>query len=356
MGYLEEPDSTLASPAVGEIRAQTSSQEASHLGDQQPAASDHDAEPAAVVGSLPLPDGTQPIRIYWTYAISLFVIHAMALLVLVPYFFSWSGVAVGLISYVVLNMLGVTIGYHRLLTHRGFTCPKWMEHGLALCGVCTLQDSPARWVAVHRMHHQHSDEQDDPHTPRAGFWWSHVGWLLVRNRKHDHPARFERYARDLFRDPFYMKLEKRLWWVRIYLIHAAVIMAMGFAVGWVGTGTLAGALQLMYSWMVWGIVLRTVVTLHITWAVNSVTHVWGYRNYETGDNSRNNWWVALFAFGEGWHNNHHAYQRAARHGHRRWEIDFSWMMIRCWEIMGLVDNVVRPPHRLSPSVASNSPR
>jgi stearoyl-CoA desaturase (delta-9 desaturase) len=220
-----------------------------------------------------------------------------------------------------------------------------MEYALAMCGVCTFQDSPARWVAIHRMHHQSSDRRDDPHTPRAGFWWSHVGWLLVRNRRHDQPANFERYARDLLRDPFYMKLEKRLLWARIYFLHAAAIMGIGFVWGWMTTGAVGGAVQHMASWLVWGVAVRTVVTLHITWSVNSVTHLWGYRNYETRDDSRNNWAVALLAFGEGWHNNHHAYQRSARHGHRWWELDASWLVIRLWELLGLVDNVVRPDGR-----------
>ena len=315
-------------------------------GDPSPPAAPGDLRAGAAdrrVGSMPLPESTQPLRVDWPYAISLMVLHLLALLAFLPYFFSWSGVVLGLVTYVACNMLGVTIGYHRLLTHRGFACPRWFEHSLALCGMCTLQDSPARWVAIHRMHHQHSDRQEDPHSPMASFWWSHFGWLLFRNRSHENLNRFERYARDLLRDPFYLGLERRMGWLVVYLVHTALIMAAGFAVGWWMTGMLSGGVRLMYSWLIWGVVIRTVATLHITWAVNSVTHVWGYRNYDTRDNSRNNWWVALLAFGEGWHNNHHAHQRSARHGHRWWEFDMSWMMIRLWERIGLVRDVVRPP-------------
>ena len=342
MSNRDAPVTTLARPEAVPAEDVSSGPEAgTGRAAEQPSADARAGE--SRTRTLPLPAETQPVRIYWPYAVSLSLLHAAALLVFVPYFFSWSGVALGLVSYVLLNMLGITIGYHRLLTHQGFVCPKWMEHALALCGMCTLQDSPARWVAIHRMHHQHSDEQPDPHSPLASFWWSHVGWLLVRNRNHENLGRFERYARDLLRDPFYLKLEKRLGWLRVYLIHAAVIMAAGYAVGWWLTGTLGGAMQLMWSWLIWGVVLRTVATLHITWAVNSVTHVWGYRNYATRDNSRNNWWVALLAFGEGWHNNHHAHQRAACHGHRWWEFDLSWRVIRLWEKLGLAKNVVGPP-------------
>lgn len=298
---------------------------------------------AAKAGKVPLPATTQPLRMNWWYLISLALVHLYACLVVVPYFFTWSAVVVALVTYVGLNMFGVTIGYHRLLTHRGFSCPKWMEHSLAICGVCTLQDSPARWVAIHRMHHQHSDEQPDPHTPLSSFWWGHMVWLFVRNRDHDGLPRYERYVRDLLRDPFYFRLERSFLWLKIYALHAVAIMVLGFAFGLATTETTSAALRVMWSWAVWGIAFRTVATLHITWAVNSVTHLWGYRNYDTRDNSRNNWWVALLAFGEGWHNNHHAYQRSAQHGHRWWEFDMSWAMIRCWEKLGLVDNVVRAP-------------
>ena len=306
-------------------------------------------EPAArgkrTFGPLEPPESTQPVVVYWPYVISLATVHAAALLVFVPYFYSLSAVILTLISYVICNMFGITIGYHRLLTHQGFRCPKWMEHALAICGMCTLQDSPARWVAIHRMHHQHSDEQPDPHSPLVSLWWSHAGWLFVRNRRHEDINSFERYARDLLRDRFYLNAERKLGWLRIYIYHTLAIMAAGFAFGYATGGTFAAATQLMFSWLVWGVFLRTVATLHITWAVNSASHVWGYQSYETRDNSRNNWWVALLSFGEGWHNNHHAHPRAARHGHRWWELDMSWLVILFWEKIGLVDRVARPPRR-----------
>ena len=293
-------------------------------------------------GRLEAPQTTQPTTTYWLYAIPLLAVHLLALLAFIPWTFSWSGLVLAVLGHFTFGMLGITVGYHRLLTHQGFCCPKWFEHTLAILGICTLQDSPARWVAIHRMHHKHSDEQPDPHSPLVNFFWGHVGWLLVVNREHNKTGSFERYARDLLRQPFYLRLERNGLWLGIYLLHALLFVAAGFAVGFFIGGTLMAGLQLGVSWFVWGVVVRTVFVLNGTWAVNSIGHVWGYQNYDTGDNSRNNWFVALISHGEGWHNNHHADQRSARHGHRWWEYDMSWWVIVTLEKLGLVWDVVRP--------------
>jgi stearoyl-CoA desaturase (delta-9 desaturase) len=297
---------------------------------------------------LETPETTRPTTIYWLYAIPLAMIHLLALLAFIPWTFSWSGVVLAVLGHLTFGMLGITVGYHRLLTHQGFSCPKWFEHTLAILGICTLQDSPARWVAVHRMHHKHSDEQPDPHSPLVNFFWGHVGWLLVINRDHDKTGSFERYARDLLRQPFYLRLERNGLWLGIFVVHALLIVLAGFIVGFLTGGTLMAALQLAVSWFVWAVVVRTVFVLNGTWAVNSIGHVWGYQNYQTGDNSRNNWFVALISHGEGWHNNHHADQRSARHGHRWWEYDMSWWVIVMLEKLGLVWDVVRPKQQLDP--------
>lgn len=294
------------------------------------------------VGSIDIPAASQPVQIEWRYAAALLTTHLLALLAFVPWFFSWTGVVAGILGHFVFGMLGINIGYHRLLTHHGFDCPKWLEHTLAVLGMCTLQDSPARWVAIHRIHHKESDHQPDPHSPLAGFLWGHVGWVLVRSRDHRNVNCFERYVRDLLRDPFYLQLERGQSWFTVYAVHALVLTALGFAIGWATTRTMTGATQMAASMFVWGVVVRTVLVLHGTWAVNSVTHTWGYRNYETTDNSRNNWLIALFSHGEGWHNNHHADQRSAAHGHRWWEFDMAWWVIRALEAVGLARNVVRP--------------
>jgi stearoyl-CoA desaturase (delta-9 desaturase) len=303
-----------------------------------------DAAPGhhAEIQRLEIPEEAQPLRIFWVYALSLATVHLLSLLALIPSLFSVSGLVVLVITHVLFDGFGVSIGYHRLLTHRGFQCPRWLEHTFAILGVCTLQDSPARWVAVHRMHHQHSDHQPDPHTPLVTFFWGHMGWLMAVDRRHDSIFHFERYVRDMFHDRFYFVLEKYLGWLWIYLIHAVLITLMGYGFGLAWGMSNSDAQWLSMSWLVWGVFVRTVFTLHVTWAVNSVCHLWGYRNYETKDNSRNSWWVALLTFGEGWHNNHHADQRSARHGHFWYEFDMSWITIRAMERVGLVWNVIGP--------------
>ncbi len=292
---------------------------------------------------LPLPEETQPLRIVWDYAIVLAAVHLIALYAFVPWFFTWSGLILAIAGHFLFGMFGITIGYHRLLTHRGFTCPKWLEHSLALLGICNLQDSPARWVAIHRMHHQHSDNQPDPHSPWVNFLWGHVGWVVCRHRDLDKTSHYERYVRDLLRDPFYLKLERRRGWFLVYIGHALLIMLAGAIFGYFASGGRSDeAVRYAASWGVWAVAVRTVFVLHGTWSVNSIAHLFGYRNYETRDHSTNNWLVALISHGEGWHNNHHAEPRSAAHGHRWWEYDMSWAIIRFWEKIGLVDNVVRP--------------
>ncbi len=296
--------------------------------------------PRIPIARLTAPAATQPFRVNWPYTASLTLIHVFALTALVPWLFSWTGVFLFLFGHFFFGMLGITIGYHRLLTHRGFECPKWLEHTLATIGVCCLQDSPAKWVAIHRMHHQHSDERPDPHSPLVSFVWSHVGWLLVQSRDHDELGHFERYARDILRDPYYMRLERHQFWIWIYAIHAVLFFIVGMMAGLAMTGQIWAGIQLGLSWMVWGVFVRTVVVMHATWAVNSVTHVWGYRNYNTADDSRNNPLISLLTHGEGWHNNHHADQRSAAHGHKWWEFDLSYRTIRLLERVHLAWNVV----------------
>ncbi len=295
---------------------------------------------------LPLPEETQPLKILWDYAIVLSAMHVLCLIAFIPpfasYLFTPSGLVLAILGHFVFGMFGITIGYHRLLTHRGFTCPKWLEHTLATLGMCNLQDSPARWVAIHRMHHQHSDHQPDPHTPLASFLWAHMGWVVCRHRSLDKTSHYERYVRDLLRDPFYLKLERQHRWLLVFIAHAFLFVAAGAIVGYFVGGSSSEAVRYAASWGFWAVAVRTVFVLHGTWAVNSLAHTFGYRNYETREHSTNNWLVALFSHGEGWHNNHHAQPRSAAHGHRWFEFDMSWWVIRCFEAVGLAKDVVRP--------------
>lgn len=288
------------------------------------------------------PHGTFPRRVNWRIAPVIIAVHVLSLLIFVPWLFSWSGVLLFFAGHYVFGMLGITLGYHRLLTHRSFRCPKWLEHCFAVLGVCCLQDTPARWVAVHRKHHQHSDEEADPHSPLATAIWSHFGWLLLENREHNSIAFFDQYARDVLKDRFYLQIERGGLWFWIYGLQVFLFFVVGALVGWGFGGRAIDGIQLGASWLVWGVLARTVLVWHVTWSVNSLTHLWGYRNYTTRDNSRNNWLVGLLAHGEGWHNNHHAEQVSAAHGHRWWEVDMTYGVIRLLEKLGLATDVARP--------------
>lgn len=302
----------------------------------------HEATSVSVRTSLELPAEVQPLRFAFGYAFSIIAIHILSLLAFVPWYFSWTGLIVCLIGLPGYGLFGITLCYHRMLTHQGFTCPKWLEHTLAIIGVCNLQDTPARWVAIHRLHHRHSDRRPDPHSPLVNFFWSHMGWLMVEHREHSSIMLFEKYARDILRDRFYLQLERNLAFFWIYAAHAVAYIVIGTLVGRLLFGEWLLGVQFGASLLVWGVFVRTVISWHATWAVNSVTHVLGYRNYETHDDSRNHWLVAIVAHGEGWHNNHHADQRAAAHGHRWWEFDLTYQVIRAMELVGLAKNVVRP--------------
>lgn len=301
-----------------------------------------DSEPLADVPrhARRLPEGAYPLSVNWRYAVVLTLVHGLALLALVPALYSWQGVASLVAGYFVFGMLGITIGYHRLLSHRSFACPKFVEYTLALLGACCLQESPVRWVAIHRMHHRHSDHRPDPHSPRAHLVWGYAGWLYLINRDHWLYANYSRYARDLLRDPFYARLERNLLSLWVYLAHAVLFFLLGYGLGWFLQGNQAAAMRLGGSLLVWGVLLRTVVFLHVSWSVNALCHVWGYRNYDTSDSSRNNWLLGLIAHGDGWHNNHHALQRSARHGRKWWEVDLSYAVIRLMARLGLARDIL----------------
>ncbi len=290
-------------------------------------------------------------RVVWSYALTVGLYHLVALTALLPWLFSWTGVALTLAGLYVFGVLGVNLCYHRLLTHRGFSCPKWLEYGLAVLGVCSMQDTPARWVAVHRRHHEHADRREDPHSPLVTFLWGHVGWMLAENRDLTRLGIYDRYAKDVVRDPFYRRLERTLLYPAIILASWALFFLGGTAAGLTMGNTVAQAAQFGASVLVWGVFVRTVAVWHITWSVNSAAHFWGYRSYDTGEQSRNNWFVAAITSGEGWHNNHHAQPRAARHGHRAWELDLTFAFVQALEAVGLAWNVIRPDPKLVATAA-----
>ncbi len=253
----------------------------------------------------------------WVFGSILAIFHLAAIAAL--FVFSWSALAVFAIMWIFAENLGIAMGYHRLLTHRGYVTPKWLEYFIAVCGTMALQGGPIYWVAVHRLHHQLTDRPGDPHSPRDGKWWSHVGWIL-RGNLHNETRLLDKYAPDLARDPFYVWLS-RYNWVPVTLVG----IALYFGGGW--------------SWVLWGVFLRATLGLHVTWLVNSATHIWGSRRFATRDDSRNNWWVALLTGGEGWHNNHHAHPVSSRHGLAWYELDINYVFIRLLAAVGLARKV-----------------
>jgi fatty-acid desaturase len=232
------------------------------------------------------------------------------------------------------------------LTHKGFVSPKWLERSFAFLGVCCLQGSPSRWVATHRRHHEHADDEPDPHSPIIGFLWAHIGWVLIKNETMESGGLYLNYAKDILRDDFYAWIEDRKMWIWLVFMSWGVFFSGGLAAGLLLGWPLPQAAQFGLSVWLWGVIVRTVVHCHFTWSVNSVTHLWGYRNYETADNSRNNALIAFISNGEGWHNNHHADPHSARHGHKWWEIDVAWLTIRCLMAIGLATQVRMPACRL----------
>jgi stearoyl-CoA desaturase (delta-9 desaturase) len=231
-------------------------------------------------------------------------------------------VITALVLYWVGGSLGIGMGFHRLLTHRAYKVPKPVAYFLVTCGTIALQGGPIQWAVTHRIHHAHADRAGDPHTPRDGGWWAHMGWILWGTAQNHDEATIARYAPDLIKDGYYRWLN-RFYYVPLALVGVALFVFGGWGV------------------LLWGVFLRLIVALHATGLVNSATHLWGKTRFETGDDSRNSWWVALLTFGEGWHNNHHAHPTSARHGLHWYEIDLNWLGIRALQLMGLAHNIKR---------------
>jgi len=254
----------------------------------------------------------------WVVVIWMVAIHLGCLAA--PFFFTWKAAGLAVVTYWLTSSIGVCLGYHRYLTHKSFKLSKPAEFGVLLCSVASGQGSPLMWTATHRLHHQRSDQEGDPHSPLDGKWWSHITWLFVNHSAEQRALIYRRYVPDLVDRPMLQFFEKTYgWWLVV------------FGVSLLAIGGLPALL--------WAMCVRMVLAYHSTWFVNSATHLWGYRTYETRDESRNLWWVALLAFGEGWHNNHHAHPSAARAGHQWWEVDPTWWVIRGLQAVGLATDV-----------------
>jgi fatty-acid desaturase len=276
----------------------------------------------------------------WVTAIAMTGFHIGAVAAL--FYVDYGAMLAALILYYAAGMLGIGMAYHRLLTHRSYRTTKPIEYFLTICGTLALEGGPIFWVATHRIHHQKSDQEGDPHTPREGTFWAHMGWILTGEGLHHDASVLARYVPDLSRDRFHVMLSNWHW-------VPNVVVGLGLLV-------FGGV-----PYVLWGIFFRTTVGLHATWLVNSATHLWGSRRFKTRDDSTNNWWVALLTFGEGWHNNHHAHPSSARHGLAWYELDQNWIGIRTLQLLGLawdikVAKIKEPlPEQSAPPVVSPVP-
>jgi sn-1 stearoyl-lipid 9-desaturase len=256
----------------------------------------------------------------WGVIIFMTVVHIGAVCAFLPGNLSWQGFALAIALHWLTGGIGITLGWHRLITHRSFQVPQWLEYIIVFCGTLAMQGGVIWWVGLHRHHHLHSDESIDHHDSSKGFWWSHMGWMM-----YDVPAEADvpRFTKDISEDKFYQFLDK--YFLPVQILFALFLYAIG---GW--------------SFVCWGTFFRLAIVYQTTWLVNSATHMFGYRTFSTKDNSRNCWWVALLTYGEGWHNNHHAHQYSARHGLAWWELDQTWLTIRLLQLLGLATKVKLP--------------
>ncbi len=256
--------------------------------------------------------------IHWKNLSIVITFHLLTVAAL--FVFSWANLAAMLIGNWIVISLGIGLGYHRLLTHRSFKAPKWLEYTLTIFGSMAIQDDAPKWVATHRIHHAFTETDKDPHSTRPGFFWAHLGWI-VKGTANDHDeAVLKKYVPDLMKDKFHVLFAK-YYYVPL-ILSAFLFYAIG---GW--------------SMVLWGVFLRVVIGWHTTWFVNSLAHIFGKKPFETKDDSTNNWFVALLTFGEGWHNNHHAFPTSARHGLKWYQFDMNWLTIRLFKRLGWAKNI-----------------
>ncbi|MFN7963248.1 MAG: acyl-CoA desaturase [Thermoanaerobaculia bacterium] len=258
----------------------------------------------------------------WLRSIPFVAVHLAALLVfVVPFAWKWVGLCLGL--YLV-RMFGVTAGYHRYFSHKTYRTSRWFQAVLAVLGLLALQKGPLWWAAHHRHHHLHSDDPEDLHSPRRnGFLWAHLGWVV--SDAYDE-TQFERI-------PDFARFPELVWLNRYHLVPGVTLAVLLFLLG--GLPALA-----------WGFFLSTVLTWHVTFMINSLTHMIGRRRYATTDDSRNSLILALLTLGEGWHNNHHYYQASTRQGFFWWEIDIAYYLLKMLSWVGLVWDLREPPRRV----------
>ena len=269
----------------------------------------------------------QPRVITLNYFITIFMVIIHVGACLAPFYFTWQALTAGIFLYWLTGSIGICLGYHRLLSHRGFKVNPTLEKIIATIGALAFEGGPLFWVSGHRQHHSFTEDIDkDPYSTTRGFFWSHMGWILFMEGENKHVGSYASYAKDLARTKYYRWLDRSQ--LLCQFIFAAVIVSFGELVFDQGL-----------SFLIFAVCLRLVWTWHCTWLINSACHKWGYKNYKLADNSSNLWWAAILTFGEGWHNNHHQWPKCAKAGDKWWEIDTTYWVIAIGQKLGIVTNV-----------------
>jgi fatty-acid desaturase len=297
---------------------------------------------------MKLRQSAQISKLSWPNIIWIGSIHVLALTFAIPTF-SWDALALMVFFYYLTGMVGITFGFHRLLTHRAFKAPVWLENFAALAGTLACQGGPVSWIATHRLHHAYSDTPNDPHDASRGFWWSHAGWLFNRRQDLDIFDEYKHYAPHMASRPFFVFLEKNM--ILIQIVFGLSLMLIGALVHGNAQGLSFSA---GFSWVIWGVFVRLMLVYNVTWFVNSAAHKWGNNSNNISDLSKNCWWVGLLAFGEGWHNNHHAQPRTARHGWHWWQVDQTWIMVKTLNLLGILKDLKLPELSTKPKIIEKS--
>ncbi len=284
---------------------------------------------------MKLRESSHKINFNWTNFLWISIVHLVAI-VASWHFFTWKALIVFFIMHYLVGMVGITFGFHRLLTHKSLKAHPFVTNIAAFFGTLACQGGPISWIGQHRVHHAYSDQNEDPHNINVGFWHSHIGFIFNRRLDLDKVSEVAHYCPDIAQNRYFMFLERYM--IPLQFAVGIVLIALG---GLLGSG--AGFdMHSAISFGIWGTFVRLVAGYHVTWLVNSATHKWGTRPNATTDLSCNNWWVAILAFGEGWHNNHHAQPRVARHGWHWWQLDQTWILISGLKVFKLVDKITLP--------------
>ncbi|GIW45894.1 MAG: delta 9 acyl-lipid fatty acid desaturase [Candidatus Binatia bacterium] len=272
---------------------------------------------------------------FWRVALSSLPFWGVHVACLAVVWVGWSWVALAACAATyALRVFAVTAGYHRYFSHRSFKTSRPMQFVFALLGTTSLQKGPLWWSALHRHHHRYADTEEDIHPPTVkGFWWAHVGWILSPT--------YEATRWNAIRD--FARFPELRWLNRYHLVPAVSLAVLLFLIGWCLGKWAPGLGTSGWQLLVWGFFVSTVALWHVTFCVNSLAHVFGWRRFETRDTSRNSFWLALITFGEGWHNNHHRFPGSERQGFFWWEIDLTHYALKAMEWLGLVWDLRTPP-------------